>query len=197
MWMEQRKNTKYVKLNATIHGRTRNIKLLVTGLGKQKIILGFPWLNDENPDINWKTGEFKWRPRPFKLKRINGIWPMDLVKPSTQQPMTTMTEEKDEQGRLNRTQNPLPKTDLAILIATITDDPEDYLWINAKSTNATIIQAKINSKKSTVPLKDQILKDFQMSSPRKVQLDSLNLNYGIIKLNLNTLSFQSLSKPTI
>ena len=85
---------------------------------------------------------------------------MDLVKPSTQQPMTTVIEEKDKQGQLNRTQNPLPETDLAVLIATITDDPEDYLWINAKSNNATIIQAKINSKKLNVPLKDQIPKEF-------------------------------------
>ena len=85
---------------------------------------------------------------------------MDLVKTSTQQPMTTVIEEKDEQGQLNRTQNPLLETDLAVLIVTITDDPEDYLWINAKSTNATIIQAKINSKKPNVPLKDQILKEF-------------------------------------
>ena len=152
--------TKYVNLNATIHGRTRNVKLLVTGLGKQRIILGFPWLNDENPDINRKTGEFKWWPRPFKLKRINGIGPMYLVKPSTQQAMTTVIEEKDEQGQLNKTQNPLPETDLAVLIAIITDDPEDYLWINAKSTNATIIQAEINSKQPTVPLKDQIPKEF-------------------------------------
>ena len=56
--------------------------------------------------------------------------------------------------------NPLPKTDLAILIATITDDPEDYLWINAKSTNATTIQAEINSKKPAIPLEDQIPKEF-------------------------------------
>ena len=69
-------------------------------------------------------------------------------------------EEKDEEERLNRTLNPLPDTDLATLIATITDDPEDYLWINAKSTNATTIQAKINSKKPMVPLEDQIPKEF-------------------------------------
>ena len=50
------KITKYVNLNITTHGRTKDIKMLVTGLGKQKIILGFPWLNDENPDINWKNG---------------------------------------------------------------------------------------------------------------------------------------------
>ena len=61
---------------------------------------------------------------------------------------------------MNQTLNPLPKTNLATLIATITDDPEDYLWINAKSTNATTIQAEINLKKPTVPLKDQIPKEF-------------------------------------
>ena len=55
---KQGKTTKYVDLNVTIHGRTKNIKMLVTGLGKQTIILGFPWLNNENPDINWKNGEF-------------------------------------------------------------------------------------------------------------------------------------------
>ena len=53
-----------------------------------------------------------------------------------------------------------PETNLATLIATITDDPEDYLWINAKSTNATTIQAEINLKKPMVPLKDQIPKEF-------------------------------------
>ena len=34
----------------------------VTGLGKQKIILGFPWLNKHNLVINWKKGEIKWQP---------------------------------------------------------------------------------------------------------------------------------------
>ena len=154
------KITKYVNLSVTIHGRTKNIKMLVTGLGKQKIILGFPWLNDENPDINWKNGEFKWRPRPFNVKRVTGVWPLDLAKAKARQALTTIVEEKDEEERLNRTLNPLPETDLAILVATIMDDPEDYLWINAKSTNATAIQAEINSKKPTVPLKDQIPKEF-------------------------------------
>ena len=154
------KFTKYVNLSVTIHRRTKNIKMLVTGLGKQKIILGFPWLNDENPDINWKNGEFKWQPRPFKVKRVTGVWPLDLAKAMARQALTTIVEEKDEEEQLNHTLNPLPKTDLAILITTIMDDPEDYLWINTKSTNATTIQAEINSKKPTVPLKDQIPKEF-------------------------------------
>ena len=50
-----------VDISVEIDGRTMDLQLLVTGLGSQRIILGFPWLNEHNPDINWKTGEFKWR----------------------------------------------------------------------------------------------------------------------------------------
>ena len=51
----------YVELNLKINGRKSLEQLMVTGLGKEKIILGFPWLTDHNPDINWKTGQFSWR----------------------------------------------------------------------------------------------------------------------------------------
>ena len=53
--------TSYVDLVVKIDGQIMDIQLLVMGLGNQKIILGFPWLNEYNLDINWKTGEFKWR----------------------------------------------------------------------------------------------------------------------------------------
>ena len=53
--------TSYVELKVKIDRRIMDEQLLVTGLGNQRIILGFPWLNEYNPDINWKTGEFKWR----------------------------------------------------------------------------------------------------------------------------------------
>ena len=51
----------YVNLNLEINGRKITMELLVTGLGKERIILGFPWLQEQNLDINWKTGEFSWR----------------------------------------------------------------------------------------------------------------------------------------
>ena len=51
----------YVDLELEINGRKIKTQLLITGLGKERIILGFPWLNQQNPDINWKTGEFTWR----------------------------------------------------------------------------------------------------------------------------------------
>ena len=64
--------TSYVDLAVKIDGRIMDMQLLVTGLGNQRIILGFPWLNECNPDINWKTGEFKWRNlQPLKVKRYH------------------------------------------------------------------------------------------------------------------------------
>ena len=51
----------YVNLDLEINGRKTSTDLLVTELGKERIILGFSWLYEHNPDINWKTGEFSWR----------------------------------------------------------------------------------------------------------------------------------------
>jgi len=41
---------------------------LVTGLGKQEIILGLPWLKEENPDINWRKGTLTWREEEEEIK---------------------------------------------------------------------------------------------------------------------------------
>ena len=53
----------YVDLTFTINGRPQTQQLFLTGLGKQKIILGSPWLQEQNPVINWRTGEFHWQTR--------------------------------------------------------------------------------------------------------------------------------------
>uniref|UniRef100_A0A0W0GDN4 Reverse transcriptase domain-containing protein n=1 Tax=Moniliophthora roreri TaxID=221103 RepID=A0A0W0GDN4_MONRR len=37
--------------------------LLISGLGPEKVILGLPWLQDHNPDIDWVTGVVHFRPR--------------------------------------------------------------------------------------------------------------------------------------
>jgi hypothetical protein len=78
---------------------------MVTGLGKQKIILGFPWLNEHNPDIDWRTGKFTWRTtrRPLKIKRYHGIpAPLALAKRLARQAINaTIAEEIDREERLN------------------------------------------------------------------------------------------------
>jgi len=54
--------THYTEIDLQIGDQTERQRLYITGLGKQKIILGFTWLHQTNPDINWQTGDIRWRP---------------------------------------------------------------------------------------------------------------------------------------
>jgi hypothetical protein len=61
---------KYTWLDLTINGQTQTHNLLVTGLGKQKVILGYPWFKQINPDINWKECTLTWRTNQDERKPI-------------------------------------------------------------------------------------------------------------------------------
>lgn len=52
--------TKYVETHINLGKRKDPIRLNVTGLGNQKVILGYPWLKESNPVIDWKQGEVRW-----------------------------------------------------------------------------------------------------------------------------------------
>ena len=143
---------RYVDLNIEIHGKTCKERLLVTGLGQQKIILGFPWLRKMNPIIDWRKGTLEWRqPKlgkalPEKEKRTRTL--------------TTILEEEDREEHLNSTQNPLDDSEFSLLVSSITGDMDNSVWINSKSTTATRIQAEINLQKKVLPLEEQVPKEF-------------------------------------
>ena len=62
---------KYVDLPMIIDGRKTSERLLITCLGKLRIILGFPWLNEQNPVIDWKLGMVSFpEKRKINWKRI-------------------------------------------------------------------------------------------------------------------------------
>ena len=44
----------------------------VTGLGRQDIIIGHPWLVKHNPTIDWKTGKIFWVKKTSKEKNNKG-----------------------------------------------------------------------------------------------------------------------------
>ena len=50
----------YVDLDFKLNDRRFKERFYVTGLGRQKMILGFPWLNKHNPDVDWKKGTLTW-----------------------------------------------------------------------------------------------------------------------------------------
>jgi len=50
----------YVTANLEVKGRRMDAQFLVTMLGMQKVILGYPWLVEANPKINWREQKFSW-----------------------------------------------------------------------------------------------------------------------------------------
>ena len=105
----------YINIDAEINGRKIPIELLITGLGKERIILGFPWLNEYNPDINWRTGEFSWRKerrfffndKTLKLeelaRKLLRPKPEETILKRENQLRTTVTKEEDGEKHLNST----------------------------------------------------------------------------------------------
>ena len=142
---------RYIDLNIEVHGQVRKERLLVTGLGKQKIILGFPWLRETNPIIDWEKGTLEWRQPKIGRKQ-----PEKEKSART----TVMVEEEDREEYLNSTQNPLNDDELSVLISSITGNMDNDIWINSKSTTATRIQAEINMQKKVLPLEEQVPKEF-------------------------------------
>ena len=55
--------TTYIKIKTIIDGRDNNITAYVTNTGNQDLIIGFPWLEEYDPDISWKKKTFRWRPQ--------------------------------------------------------------------------------------------------------------------------------------
>ena len=51
---------KYTWLDLTINRRTLPYNLFITRLGKQKIILGYPWFKQNNPEIDWEKCTLTW-----------------------------------------------------------------------------------------------------------------------------------------
>ena len=53
--------TNFVRMRLNVNNRSRTVIAHVTGLREQRMILGYPWLRDWNPDVDWKMGSLKSR----------------------------------------------------------------------------------------------------------------------------------------
>jgi hypothetical protein len=86
-------------LDITVHGKTKKTRLFISGLGKEMVILGLPWLRKENPDINWKEGTFWYRDK-LSMARIKTIVEKsgcNHTKPAKPWPKATVEEIPDEE----------------------------------------------------------------------------------------------------
>jgi len=48
-----------VECNVFYKGHVERMRMDIYDLGKTEVILGMPWLQAHNPEINWETGEVK------------------------------------------------------------------------------------------------------------------------------------------
>jgi hypothetical protein len=60
----------YINLKFKLGDQKFNERFYVTGLGKQRIILGFPWLHKYSPIINWKKGKISFKPFQINWRHL-------------------------------------------------------------------------------------------------------------------------------
>ena len=137
----------YVELKFKINSRRFRERCYVTGLGKQKIILGFTWLQKYNPLIDWKTGKIKWKDRKFNFQKWFGK-PIPKLR-------TTVEEHPDKEENKNWTLYPTSEDLNAILLELIKEDVQI-----SKITIATELAAKENQKKEEKTNKELIPEEY-------------------------------------
>src|SRR6202522_1098046 len=127
----------YVDLTFTINERPQTQRLFLTGLGKQKIILGFPWLQEQNPVINWKTGEFRWQTRVPDWKKIRRLTEQRWKKEEEEKELKEIPKEetKDSRRVLKRRRNETnQKTNETTYISTIIEKCREELQRRKEET---------------------------------------------------------------
>jgi hypothetical protein len=127
----------YVNLEFSLGKRKFKERFYVTGLGKQRIILGFSWLHKYNPIINWKKGEVT-----FKSFQIDWKCLMEKGKQIQMEQQPKIEEVVDNEERKNWTTLPLKEEKLGVFIGLLETD----VWIH-KTNIATELAIEENSKK--------------------------------------------------
>jgi len=58
-----------VEVNLYFKGYVERVRMDVCNLGKTEVILGMPWLQAHNPEIDWEKGEIKMTRYPLICKQ--------------------------------------------------------------------------------------------------------------------------------
>jgi len=150
----------FIQLDIMVNGQQEKIKLLMTGLGKQRIILGFPWLNKHNPEINWQTRELNWQTTQKLLQNKTAnlflqfkscdedlrLSPM-LPKKDETPLQAFIKDEKDEEEHSNRLINPLLDEEDFVIRTIEEAENKSNIWINTKTTTSQLLHQAHDEKK--------------------------------------------------
>jgi hypothetical protein len=127
----------YINLKFKLGDWKFNERLYVTGLGKQRIILGFPWLYKYNLIIDWKKGEITFKPFRIDWRRL-----IEKGKQIRQEQQPKIEEVVDNEKPRNQMTLPLEEDKLGVYIKLL----ETNVWIH-KTNIATELAIEENSKK--------------------------------------------------
>jgi hypothetical protein len=140
----------YVNLEFSLGKQKFKERFYVTGLGKQRIILGFPWLHKYNLIIDWKRGEVTFKPFRIDWRRL-----IEKGKRIRQEQQPKIEEVVDEEELKNRTTLPLKKDKLGVFIELLETD----VWIH-KTNIATELAIEENIKKQDKTDKQLVLVEY-------------------------------------
>jgi hypothetical protein len=110
----------YVNLEFILGERKFKERFYVTGLGKQRIILGFSWLHKYNPIIDWKKEEITFKPFQIDWRCF-----LEKGKRIRQEQQPKIEEVVDDKEQKNRTTSPLKENKLGVYIKLLETD----VWI--------------------------------------------------------------------
>jgi hypothetical protein len=127
----------YVNLEFSLGERKFKERFYVTGLGKQRIILGFPWLHKYNPIIDWKKGEVTFKPFQIDWRRL-----MEKGKQIQMEQQPKIEEVVDNEESKKRMTLPIVEDKLGVYIELLETD----VWI-CKTNIATELAIEENNKK--------------------------------------------------
>jgi hypothetical protein len=84
--------THYLDLNVHTRGSHKEMRFLVTDIGHEEILLGYPWLATFEPKFNWRSAVIDERVLPIIISSINP-W-----KPQTQPTIAATLSESTKQS---------------------------------------------------------------------------------------------------
>ena len=72
---------KYVDLSVRTGKREETMRFLVTGLGNEDLILGYPWLTTFEPQFNWANGVIDTSHLPIVIRSLD--WKTLRIRPTS------------------------------------------------------------------------------------------------------------------
>jgi len=110
--------THYVDLNVQTNGFKRTIRLLITNIGSEDIVLGYPWMAAFKPQFTWRNGIISKKALPVIIQSVNPLIP-------GKEPIIARLQGETKGGRLKATTS----TKLAIKVQQYTkkvEVPQEY-----------------------------------------------------------------------